>query len=463
MPWHDRQLVTATLLLLGMAVGCSKHVESNADKAADAPSSAVPAGLKTNASTEAAIVTQPSGRKPWVRVAEIDSVQRFPTGPTASAYPPTNPDNLSNPNVMSFLDDDKLLLADGKYGIRIFSAINGKELGRFGSPLADVPVNDSQRRVFASPDGRLAMILPDPEPKIWQTDTGTCVGVLPRLDQSYMLAAFYPDGKRVATLQGKSYVNPPPINLHLWELTDGPPRQLASERASFWRSSLIYCAPYLLADGPVLAVHDPDTLRHLKDGWSAERNARLLWSQPQTESSPAQIGTIQLSAGAASTDTSDSITIDVTSLGDGRKLKSYVCPRGELEGDRNGNRSERSYRVSADHEVIAVSTAGRIEFIQLDGCKRLWAPDPYPSNYAEATFLPRSRVALSHVPTPFRIYDYRGGRILTEIPGILNRFDDAYSPSGNCVAVHASSTPVRSGTITSDFERIEIWRQRDSD
>jgi len=462
MPWHDRQLVTATIVLLCAAMGCSKHVESNADKAAGAPSSAVPADLKTdpktNPSTEAANVTQPSGRKPWVRVAEIDSIQRYPTGTPPNSYSPANPDDISNPNVVSFLNDDRLLIADLKYGIRIFNTVSGKQIARFGTPLPDVRVGESHRRVFASLDGRLAMILPDPEPKIWRTDKGTCVGVLPWSDGRYLFAAFYPDGKRFATLREGLFNYAPPINLHLWELSDGPPQELAAGRASVRGTSLLYCAPYVLVDGPVLTVHDPNTLSHVKDGWPAKGNVRLLWSQPQTDSSPAQIGTMRLSTGQAKADATDPVTIDVISLADGRTLTSFVCPRDKFE-----NRLKQSYQVSPDHDVIAISNAGPVEFLQLDGWKRLWALDPYPSNHAQVTFLPRSRVALSDVDTPFRIYDYRAGRIVTEIPGLRNKSDDAYSPSGNCVAVHGSSSPVRSGAITTGFEKIEIWRQRDSD
>lgn len=190
-------------------------------------------------------------RGPWKQVVAIESMNE--EGSYVSGIGRTNSSGFRRPNhnLIAFLDEKRVAILDGANPTRIFDSETGKPIKSFGESLSPEMV---PRELASSRDGRFLMVLPNSEPKIWDTDSGRIVGTLPPFEDQYALAAFYPDGRRLATYRGLfsrgGMTSGTRTNLQIWRLNGTNGFTLVREfAADIDARSLELVGPYLLVRG----------------------------------------------------------------------------------------------------------------------------------------------------------------------------------------------------------------------
>ena len=433
-------------LLLTMCLGCSTfqgnaHAAANASGLIQPPEELVADG-------------------PWKQIAAIetysDEGSPYGEGPRSSDW------HLANRNLVAFLDNRRLLIADGKHPMRVFDVDSGELLKKFADPL---PNEIQPRSAAISPDGRYIMILPNREPKIWDTLAGTCVGTLPKYDNLYGYAAFYPDGHRFAVYRGLLSGGETSGNLQVWNLPDagrGVTLMHSVSAATDARGlSVIY--PYLLVEGyrrsQILNADTFDVL--LSQG--NETDELYLFITPPINGEVGSLATLDFGQPKEE----GSPHFKNTSLSVRKETKRWVCPLSEPEP--NKNRYHCWYTVSQGHSIVAACNDGLASFFRFHDGKQLFAlagADQYDNPLV--TFCSDDVAAVSfsrRFSGRTMIYHILSGRLLGSIP----ERDPIISPNGRYMAFGHSWVGLKStektnesfvvDSVSSQQQYVGLWKR----
>jgi WD40 repeat protein len=411
-----------------------------------------PEPLKRNELHQQEAAKVKSAKGPWQQVVAIESFDHWGdplVGDSAvSANTRTNyKPRLPNPNVIAFLDNRRLLVADGAHPIRVFDADTGALLKSFGDPLAQD--GSGRRNIAVSPEGRFVMILPDATPKIWDTVEGTLAASLPAASNGYTHAVFCDDGRRFTTCRWADTRRNWAMVLQLWELnpvqrTALPIRKAETDGKIAYQRLLIN-GPHLIADAwHSVQVFDVESFQGLvlKPQWYA---GEFLFPEPVL--SPLQVLSREAVGRVALLDSDETVPptkfqsgrtprLRILSLEDGKELRDLPLP---VEDDKQ-NRSAR-YLVSPGLSKLAVSQRGHLDFFNAETgllLTSLKAGDPY--QHAGARFLDEEQALVSRghsMASSTDIVRVADGRVLASIPdGIV-----AFSPGGRHLAAKRNFVP----------------------
>ena len=434
-------------LLLTMCLGCSTFQRNNHD-AANAGGRIQPPGELV-------------ADGPWKQIAAIETYtdagsMTYGDRPQSADWRPPNQ------NLVVFLDNRRLLIADGKHPIRVFDVDSGELLKKFSDPLR----NELQTRTTAiSPEGRYVMILPNSEPKIWDTIEGRCVGMLPKYGSLYAHAAFYPDGHRFAVYRGLLSSGKTSGNLQVWKLPDaaGDLTLLHTISAATDARGLSVIYPYLLVEGYRRSqILNADTFNVLLSQGN-DTDEQYLFVTPPINGREGSLATLDFGRFREDGPPHFKETI----LSDGNEINRWVCPLSEPEP--NIDRYHCWYAVSQGHSIVSACNAGLASFFRFRDGKQLFTvagTDQYDN--PDVSFCSDDVAAVSFSRLFFgrtMIYHILSGRLLGSIPGR----GPIISPNGQYMAFNRSwggTEKISEGLVVVDRsnppqEYVVLWKRVD--
>jgi WD40 repeat protein len=294
---------------------------------------------------------------PWKQVTTIESFEKEGMG----SNDPKIPDQPSNHNIVGFIDNHRFAVADGMHPIRIFSADDGKLLTSFGEAEKD---GGYFRHFVISSDGRFLTIMPESDPKIWDTATGQVIVEIERYKPKYQDwgfdeyadATFIHDENTLVTYRGLVSRGAVSGNLQVWDFD--PVAHKAVLRKSLQGDDdargLACVGPYLLLKNYRRAeIFDSKTFNVVLEQ-PGNTDEEYLFLDPPTAGTAGVYASFVLRP-------TEVRTIDLSNAN--KSHRRWTAP---FEAKNpNDNPYQAFYTVSPKHTVIGIAMEGRVNFYRM--------------------------------------------------------------------------------------------------
>ena len=324
----------------------------------------------------------------WKQVGVLESF--FDPGGPYPAQPKGPPTRPANPNVFAFVDNERLVLADGKNPIRIVEAKSGRVMSSFGEPLGNGLWG---RKMVISHDGKYMVIVPSAAPEIWNLQTGKAIGELPKAEKTeYLDAVFLADGK-LAVL--RSDVNGNRMKKSAVTIVLGPQGVTVSKEAvaDINAQSLMTAGKYLAVTATrSTQVFEADTLEQVY----TTDNSQYMILFIHAEQVGATLGVLRVTDVEERWTQMAPVLLQYT-IPDGKATKLEKFQFEELQNNNpNDHRFQAFYTMSPDHTTLAVSRHGRVDCHRFtDGLRVQSIPFGDERDLPQVRFLSANRVLLT--------------------------------------------------------------------
>lgn len=363
----------------------------------------------------------------WHKTVVIDSAIAYgdprPLKPTEDR---TTPPNY---NLYQFLDDERLLVADGRHPFRIVSVTDGTVLRSFGQPLQP---GDPSRQITFSRNGRFFLVLPDSSPTIWDAETGQSIGALPRLANArYQSAVFFNENRHLAVLRECVTDSRVERSLVTFTISQQQGVQLENQVLADINARQVWASTrhLVVTDADGANAYDPHTLQSVFQTPRADRFHVLALEDDRDVS---ELVALYVSHGEQPQTTIRPRLIRF-SLPEGQQT---LLDKFHFPEPKPGNElSQTTYSVSPDRRHLAVSRIGRLDFYDLsDGSPLQTVQTANPNRGPVLTWLaPDLLLWDGGFPDELKEYDIRTGTSTSLGFGDWGE-PRVVSPKGTCVA-----------------------------